>query len=201
MSKATAPVDGYIRKNSRWKAELEALRALVLETELTEDVKWRTPCYTLNDANVIMLGTFNACCTISFLKGALLKDPTRILELPGPNTQAARVIRFQSLDDIRAATPAVRALIAEAIAVERAGMTYAFKPAATFEVPAEFQARLDAMPELKAAFDALTPGRQRAYLMHFSSAKQSATRAARVERHIPQILAGKGIDDDYKSGK
>jgi len=196
MKETNPQVDGFIRKNKQWQDELKELRRIVLDSPLVEEVKWRVPCYTLEGKNVAFMGAFKESCAFSFTKGVLLKDPKKILELPGENTQSARVIRFKSVQHILENEPALKALIADAIKVEQSGQKVAFKKATEFAVPEEFQAKLDKLPALKKAFAALTPGRQRAYLLHFSGAKQSATRASRVEKWMPQILKGKGIDDD-----
>jgi uncharacterized protein YdeI (YjbR/CyaY-like superfamily) len=195
MNRATPQVDGYLRKSKKWQEELGTLRRIVLASRLTEEVKWRVPCYTFDNHNIVFLGRFNECCTLSFVKGALLKDPHRILAKPGPNTQSARVIRFTSVREIVAIEPVLKVYIDEAIEVEKAGLKVKFKKASEFKIPVEFRARLDERPALKAAFGALTPGRQRAYLLYFSAAKQSKTRESRIEKWTQQILAGKGMDD------
>ncbi|MGN6627619.1 MAG: YdeI/OmpD-associated family protein [Tepidisphaeraceae bacterium] len=189
-------VDGYVRKNKRWHDELQALRRIILDCGLVEEVKWRVPCYTDAGRNVVFLGVFKDSCTLSFVKGALLKDTQALLEAPGPNTQSARLIRFRDSKRIDELQALLSAYVQEAIAIERAGLKVVMKRTADFAVPEEFQSRLDADAALRDAFAALTPGRQRGYLLHFSSAKQSKTRAARVEAHRLRILAGKGIDDD-----
>lgn len=196
MSTTNPKVDGYIRKSKQWQPELQKLRAIILESQLTEEVKWRTPCYTLEGANLVFIGRFKDCCVLSFIKGALLKDPKGILVKPGENTQSARVIRLTSVAQIDALEPVIKSYLQEAIAAEKAGLKVTFKKITEFTVPAELQSKLDELPALKKAFTALTPGRQRAYLMHISSAKQSKTRHARVEKCMPQILSGKGLDDE-----
>lgn len=196
MSNPSAQVDGYIRKNKQWSAPLQRLREVVLGTPLTEDVKWRVPCYTLGGKNVVFLGAFKDACTLSFVKGVLLKDPRAILQRIGENTQSAKLVKFTTVDEIDRLAPVLRDYILEAIAVEQSGQKVAMKSTADFPVADEFQQQLDGNKKLKAAFEALTPGRQRAYLLYFSGAKQSKTRAARVEKVTPQILAGKGLDDD-----
>lgn len=192
----TPQVDGYIRKQKRWQQELKALRAIVLDSPLTEDVKWRAPCYTLDGANVLMLGAFKDYCCISFLKGSLMKDPKHVLQSAGPNSQAVRLVRFTTVDEVEKLAPTLKRYIAEAIALEKSGAKVELKPITEHAIPEELQAKLDEFPALKKAFESLTPGRRRAYYLHIGSAKQSATRAARVEKHIPRILQGKGIDDD-----
>ncbi|MBI1319283.1 MAG: hypothetical protein GC168_10115 [Candidatus Hydrogenedens sp.] len=182
-------------KTKQWLPELKALRALLLESELVETVKWGSPCYTLDNRNVVMLGAFRDYCVISFLKGVLLKDTKRILVAPGENSQSARVVRFTSAKDVAALAPVLRAYVAEAAALERSGAKVAFKAPDEHDVPAELQARLAKDPELKAAFEALTPGRQRGYLIHIAGAKQAATRESRIDKCRPMILAGKGMHD------
>ncbi len=188
-------VDGYIRKAKRWQAELEQLRTILLDSPLTEEFKWRSPCYTLDDKNIVIMHVFKNYCALLFIKGALMKDPAHILVQQTKNVQAARQIRFTAVDEIVELEPVIRAYIREAIAVEQAGLEVAYKPTSEFELPAEFQTKLDQDPALKTAFEALTPGRQRAYLLYFSQAKQAKTRADRVEKYIPHILAGKGLND------
>jgi len=195
MNAMNPQVDGYIRKNKKWQEELQALRAIILGCDLTEEVKWRVPCYTLNGGNVVLMNVFKEYCALGFFKGALLKDPKGVLDKPGANTRAARLIRFTQAQEIVTMEPILRAYIQEAIAVEKAGLKVDFEKDATVQIPEEVQAKFDEFPALKKAFNALTPGRQRAYLLHFSGAKQSKTRTARVEKHMPRILEGKGMDD------
>lgn len=196
MNTQSPKVDGYLRKNKTWQKELQALREIILETPLVEEVKWRVPCYTFEQGNVVFLGAFKEHCTLSFVKGALLKDSHHILTKPGENTQSARVIKFTDVEQIEAKKTILKAYIEEAIAIEKAGLKVAFKKTSEFTFPEEFQTKLDENPKLKAAFAALTPGRQRGYLLHFSGAKQSTTRASRVEKCTPRILSGKGLDDE-----
>jgi uncharacterized protein YdeI (YjbR/CyaY-like superfamily) len=195
MNRMNPKVDGYIRKNKQWQAELQKLREIIHTSELIEEVKWRVPCYTFEDHNVVFLGSFKESCVLSFVKGALLKDPKKILTKPGENTQSARVIRFTNVGEIKKLEPILKAYIDEAIAAEKAGLKVTFKKVGEFDMPDELKAKLASEPGLKAAFEKLTPGRQRAYLLHFSGAKQSTTRASRVEKCVKQILAGKGLDD------
>ena len=195
MTKTNPSVDGYIRKNKPWSQELEALRRIVLECGLTEEIKWCVPCYTFEEHNVVFLGSFKDACTLSFVKGALLKDSKEILELPGPNTQSARVIRFTEAEQITKLKPTLKAYIREAIEAEKAGLKVAFKKIDEHETPEELQAKFDDDPAFEKAFRALTPGRQRAYLIHFSGAKQSKTRTARIAKHTQRILEGKGLND------
>jgi uncharacterized protein YdeI (YjbR/CyaY-like superfamily) len=196
MNKMTRPVDGYLRKNKRWEGAMQELRTIVLDSPLKEEVKWRTPCYTFEDANVVMIGALKDCCVLSFLKGALLKDPQGILVKPGENTQAARIVRFTEVQQVVALAGVLKAYVQEAVEVEKAGMKVAFKKISAFAVPEELRQKFEEVPALKAAFQGLTPGRQRAYLMAIGAAKQAKTRVARVEKYMPQILKGKGIDEE-----
>ena len=195
MNSMNLKVDGYIRKNKRWQAELEKLRTIVLDCGLTEDVKWKSPCYMFEDSNIVLIHVFKEYCALLFFKGALLKDPIGILIQQTKNTQAARQIRFTHVDEIDELEPLLKAYIQEAIDVEKAGLEVNFKETSDFDMPEEFQKKLDENPALKTAFEALTPGRQRGYLLYFSTAKQSKTRASRVEKCIPQIFDGKGLND------
>jgi uncharacterized protein YdeI (YjbR/CyaY-like superfamily) len=179
----------------RWSVEYAALRRLCLASGLNEELKWGQACYDLNGGNVVLIHGFKDYCALLFMKGALLKDPRGILIQQTKNVQSARQIRFASLADINKQKSAIKAYIKEAIAVEKSGATVKMRSAAQFEVPEEFQKRLAADSRLARAFHALTPGRQKGYLLHFAGAKQSATRAARVEKHVPRILQGLGLDD------
>jgi len=181
-------------KERRWSAEFAALRELCITSGLNEELKWGQACYDLDGGNVVLIHGFKDYCALLFMKGALLKDPKGILVQQTKNVQAARQIRFASLSDINKQKAAIKAYIAEAIAVEKSGAKVQMKSTAQFDVPEEFLMHLDDDPALAEAFHALTPGRQKAYLLHFAAAKQSATRAARVEKHIPRILKGLGID-------
>ena len=196
MSKTNPKVDGYLRKSKQWQEELRTLRRILLDSQLTEEVKWRVPCYTFQESNIVILGRFKECCVLSFVKGALLKDANGILVKPGENTQAARVIRFTHVQQIVSMESILKAYIDEAVEVEKAGLKVAFKKVSEFIIPEELQAKLDEIPALKSAFAALTPGRQRAYLLYFSAAKQSKTREARVVKWMRHVLDGKGLDDD-----
>ena len=182
-------------KERRWNAEYAALRQLCLASGLNEELKWGQACYDLNGSNVVLIHGFKDYCALLFMKGALLKDPKRILIQQTKNVQAARQIRFASLADINKQKTAVKAYIKAAIAVEKSGAEVPMRSVAQFDVPEEFQKRLDADSKLAEAFHALTPGRQKGYLLHFAAAKQSATRAARVEKHAPRISQGLGLDD------
>src|ERR1700722_27512 len=195
MNKMTPMVDGYIRKSKQWQEELRKLRTIILDCPLTEEVKWRHPCYTFQQKNVVIIGRFKECCVLTFVKGALLKDANGILVKPGENTQAARMIRFTDVRQIAEIEPILKAYIHEAIEVEKAGLKVKFKKITEFKIPEELQNKFNKIPALKTAFAALTPGRQRAYLLYFSAAKQSKTRESRVEKCMRQILDSKGIDD------
>jgi uncharacterized protein YdeI (YjbR/CyaY-like superfamily) len=197
MSKsATNPkVDFFFSKDGAWQAEYQKLRDIILECPLTEDLKWGQPCYTLAKQNIVLIHGFKEYCALLFFKGALLKDPPGILIQQTQNVQAARQLRFVSVEEIAEKASLITAYVHEAIEVEKSGLKVEFKKTADFAVPEEFQIKLDEMPELKTAFEALTPGRQKAYLLHFASAKQSKTREARIEKAMPDIFDGKGLDD------
>jgi uncharacterized protein YdeI (YjbR/CyaY-like superfamily) len=182
-------------KEKRWSAEYAALRQLCLASGLNEELKWGQACYDLRGGKVVLIHGFKDYCALLFMKGALLEDPKGILIQQTKNVQAARQIRFASLADINKHRAAVKAYLKQAIAVEKSGAKVKMKSVAQFAVPEEFQKRLDDDPELAKAFHALTPGRQKGYLLHFAGAKQSATRSARVEKHAPRILRGLGLDD------
>jgi len=179
----------------RWSAEFAALRQLCLASGLNEELKWGQACYDLEGKNVVLIHGFKDHCALLFMKGALLKDPKGILVQQTKNVQAARQIRFAGLAEIEKRKAAVRSYLAEAIAVEKSGAKVQMKAAAQFDVPEEFAKRLENDPKLAEAFHALTPGRQKGYLLHFAAAKQSATRDARVAKHAPRILKGLGLDD------
>jgi uncharacterized protein YdeI (YjbR/CyaY-like superfamily) len=188
-------VDWFFDKAGRWEEAVRALRDIALGFPFAEELKWGCPCYTLDGANVVLIHTFKEYCALLFMKGALLKDPKGLLIQQTKNVQAARQLRFGDAGEIAKLKPAIQSLIREAIAVEKSGAKVELKKTSEFEVPEEFVDKLDDVPNLKAAFDALTPGRQRAYLLFFSSAKQSRTRVARIEKCIPAILKGKGLND------
>lgn len=188
-------VDFYFDKAGKWQKEVEKLRVIVLDCGLTEELKWGVPCYTFGNSNVVLIHVFKEYCALLFFKGALLSDANGILVQQTENVQAARQVRFTNAREIVKLEPTLKAYIYEAIEVEKAGLKVNFKKTTAFPIPEEFQKKLDKTPALKAAFDALTPGRQRAYLLHFSAAKQSRTREARVEKCMPQILKGKGLND------
>ncbi|HEY8994163.1 MAG TPA: YdeI/OmpD-associated family protein [Lacunisphaera sp.] len=188
-------VDAVLAKEDTWQKEFSKLRDIVLGFPLTEELKWGCACYTLNGSNVVLIHGFKEYCALLFTKGALLKDPEGLLIQQTKNVQAARQLRFSSLKEIVQRQSAIKACLAEAIAVEKAGIKVEYKQTEDFEVVPEFQARLRSTPSLKAAFEALTPGRQRGYLLHFAAAKQSKTREARIEKSVPAIYAGKGLND------
>jgi len=196
ITRTNPSVDGFLRKSKQWQEELRKLRQIILDCGLTEEVKWRHPCYTSNERNIVILGGFKEYCALTFVKGALIKDSKGILAKPGENTQSARVIHFTNVQQIVEIEPILKAFIHEAVEVEKSGLKVKFKKPSDFTIPEEFQTKLNKMPALKTAFRALTPGRQRAYLLYFSSAKQSNTRESRVEKHMKRILKGKGIDDE-----
>jgi uncharacterized protein YdeI (YjbR/CyaY-like superfamily) len=195
MNTMNPKVDFYFNKEKKWQQEVKKLRTIVLDCPLTEELKWGCPCYTFKDTNVVLIHDFKEYCALLFLKGALLNDAEGILIQQTENVQAARQIRFTSIEQITEMQATLKAYIYEAIEVEKAGLKYEFKKATEFNIPEEFQNKLDEMPALKTAFEALTPGRQKGYYLHFSAAKQAKTREARIEKYIPQILNGKGLDD------
>jgi uncharacterized protein YdeI (YjbR/CyaY-like superfamily) len=195
-------VDFYFSKAEKWQEELEKLRMIVLDCGLTEELKWGCPCYTFQtslaareESNIVLIHMFKEYCALLFFKGALLNDPNGMLIQQTENVQAARQVRFTNVLEIVEMEPILKAYIYEAIEVEKSGLKVALKKTADFTVPEEFQSKLDHIPALRTAFDALTPGRQRGYLFYFSQPKQSKTREARVEKYMPKILSGKGLDD------
>ena len=188
-------VDFYFSKSTKWQSELEQLREIALDCQLTEELKWGTPCYTLDGKNIVLIHDFKEYCAFLFFKGALLNDTDGILIHQSKNVQAARQIRFTNVEEIVKLKAVLKSYIYEAIEVEKAGLEVKFKKTEEFITAEEFQKKLDEFPELKTAFEALTPGRQRAYKLHFSAPKQSKTRESRVEKCIPQILDGKGLND------
>src|SRR5579864_993925 len=188
-------VDAYLGKSQKWQKEFEKLRTIVLDCQLGEELKWGVPCYTFQKRNIVLIHGFKEYCALLFFKGALLKDPKGILITQTENTQATRQIRFTNAQEIVEMEAILKSYIYEAIEVEKAGLKVAFKKTTEFTTPEEFQNKLDEIPALKAAFDALTPGRQRAYILYFSAPKQSKTRESRVEKCTQKILNGKGLDD------
>lgn len=188
-------VNFYFYKAKKWQEELEHLRMIVLDCGLTEELKWGVPCYTLGKSNLVLIHVFKEYCALLFFKGALLQDAHGILIRQTENVQAARQIRFTNVREIVEREAILKAYIYEAMEVEKAGLQVNFKKTAAFIIPEEFHNKLAEIPALKTAFNALTPGRQRAYLLHFSAPKQAITREARIEKWMPQILNGKGLND------
>ena len=190
-------VDIFLSKAQKWQEEMEKLRMICLDCWLDEEFKWGQPCYTFQNRNIVIIGELKESCALSFFKGVLLADTEGLLIAPGENTQSGRWIKFTSVQEIAEMEPILKAYIYEAIEVEKAGVQVKLKETSDFIIPEEFQNKLDAIPALKTAFYALTPGRQRAYILHFSAPKLGKTRESRVEKYIPQILSGKGLNDDY----
>ena len=195
MNNGNPKVDFFFSKAQKWQEEFKKLRTIVLACGLTEELKWGKPCYTFEKSNVVLIHGFKEYCALLFIKGALLKDAKDILIQQTRNVQAARQIRFTNIREIAKLEPVLKAYIKEAIEIEKAGLEVKLKKTSEFKVPDELQIKLDAMPVLRTAFDALTPGRQRGYVLYFSGAKQYKTRESRVEKWIPQILKGKGLND------
>jgi uncharacterized protein YdeI (YjbR/CyaY-like superfamily) len=187
-------VDGYLRKARKWQEEFKKLRRIILDCQLTEELKWGKPCYSFQNSNIVIIQGFKEFCALLFCKGALLNDANGILEKPGENTQTARRIPFTNVREIVEMEPILEAYIHEAIEAEKAGLKVNFKKNPE-PIPEELQNKLDEIPALKTAFDALTPGRQRAYILYFSAPKQSKTRESRIEKCMQQILNGKGLND------
>ncbi len=188
-------VDFYFNKATKWQEEYERLRMIILDCQLTEELKWGCPCYTFQEKNIVLIHGFKEYCALLFFKGVLLNDANGILIQQTENVQVARQIRFTNLREIIELESVLKAYVYEAIEVEKAGLNVELKKVTEFAVSAEFQDKLNHIPALKTAFEALTPGRQRAYLLYFSAPKQSKTRESRVEKYMPQILSGKGLDD------
>lgn len=188
-------VDEYLSKATKWPKELKKLRAILLDCMLVEELKWDTPCYMYQKTNIILLGSFKESCTLSFLKGALLSDTNCILSKPGENSQSARLIKFTNVKEIIELEPVLKAYIFEAIEIEKAGLKVDLSANKELTFPEELEAKLKKDKAFKKAFEALTPGRQRAYNMFFSEPKQSATRVTRIEKFTPKILMGKGMND------
>ncbi|MGF9696259.1 MULTISPECIES: YdeI/OmpD-associated family protein [Paenibacillus] len=188
-------IDPYFNKLKNWKEEFELLREIVLDCGLTEEFKWMHPCYTYDNKNIVLIHGFKDYCALLFHKGALLKDPHGILIQQTENVQAARQIRFTNVQTIDEMQLMIKAYIDEAVEVEKSGLEVEFKKHSEFTIPEELANKFVEIPDLKTAFEGLTPGRQRAYIMHFSSPKQSKTRESRVEKYIPHILDGKGLND------
>jgi len=190
-------VEFYFRKAEKWQEEFEKLRMIILDCQLTEELKWGCPCYTFGKSNVVLIHGFKEYCALLFIKGALLQDTHGLLIQQTENVQAGRQIRFSNIHEIIELEPILKAYVYEAIEVEKAGLEVSFKKNAEFNIPEELQHKFDEIPAMKIAFEALTPGRQRAYLLHFSEPKQSKTRETRIEKWLPQIMNGKGLNDPY----
>ena len=188
-------VDWFFAKDTQWQKEYEKLRKIILDCGLMEELKWGCPCYTFENTNIVLIHGFKEYCALLFFKGALLNDPNGILIQQTKNVQSARQIRFINAKEIVKMEKILKAYVYEAIEVERAGLKVKLKKTSEFKIPEEFQKRLDKSTALKKAFDALTPGRQRAYIFYFSQPKQAKTRESRIEKYIPQILDGKGLND------
>lgn len=188
-------VDFFFDEPGKWQEEFEKLRMIILACGLTEELKWGVPCYTFRKANIVLMHGFKEYCALLFFKGALLRDPDGILIRQTKNVQAARQIRFTSVREVLELEPVLKAYVHEAVELEKAGLKVNYKKTSDFAIPEEFREKLDSNPGLKTAFEALTPGRQRAYIFYFSQAKRPATRESRVEKCIPRILSGKGLDD------
>ena len=188
-------VDWFFSKDTKWQKEYEKLRTIILDCGLAEELKWGCPCYTFQNTNIVLIHGFKEYCALLFFKGALLNDPNSILIQQTENVQSARQVRFTNVREIVKMDKVLKAYVYEAIEVEKAGLKVKLKKTPDFKIPEEFQKQLDKKPALKKAFEALTPGRQRAYLLYFSAPKQSKTRESRIEKSIKQILKGKGLND------
>ncbi len=195
MSTRNPKVDAYFNKAKKWQTELELLRKIILSCQLTEELKWGVPCYMYKTDNVFLIHTFKEYCAITFFKGVLLQDSENILIQQTKNTQSARQIRYSNALEIVESEAVLKAYIYEAIEVEKAGLQVTLKPKEDYTMPEELRYKLDKMPEFKLAFESLTPGRQKGYLLFFSEAKQSKTRESRIESNIQRILNGKGLND------
>ena len=195
MNGMNPKVEFFFHKAEKWQDEYEKLRMIVLDCGLTEELKWGCPCYTFQKGNIVLIHVFKEYCALLFFKGALLQDTNGILIQQTENVQAGRQIRFTTIREIIELEPILKAYIYEAIEVEKAGLVVSFKKHDEYTIPEELQHKFEEIPALKTAFEALTPGRQRAYMLHFSSPKQSKTRESRVEKCVEQILNGKGLDD------
>ncbi|CAN5548197.1 YdeI family protein [soil metagenome] len=195
VSKKNHKVDFYFNKDNKWKKEISQLRTIVLDCGLTEELKWGVPCYSLEKRNIVLIHVFKEYCALLFFKGAILKDPKKILIQQTKNVQAARQIRFTGVQETNKMVSVLKKYIHEAIKVEKSGVKVNLKKTDEFKMPQELQNTLDKNKSLKAAFDALTPGRQRGYILYFSAPKQSKTRESRIEKYKKHILCGKGLND------
>lgn len=182
-------------KVNDWRAELKLLRRIALECDLVEELKWKIPCYTFDNKNIVLVSAFKEYCSVGFFKGVLLKDPHGILEKPGENSQSSRLIRFTDVSSITENESIVKEYILEAIKVEASGLRVEFKAKSELVIPEELESKFESHPPLRVAFESLTLGRQRGYVLHFTAPKQSKTRTARIEKCMPQILKGKGMHD------
>jgi len=194
-SSTNPSVDFYFDKDQKWQEEIKRLRIIVLDSPLNEELKWGVPCYTFEKNNIVLIHVFKEYCAILFVKGSLLKDPHGILIQQTENVQAGRQIRFTNLEEITEKETIIKDYIKEAIEVEKSGLEVTFKKNTEYKIPEELQKKFDEIPALKTAFEGLTPGRQRAYILNFSAPKQSKTRESRIEKNIEKILSGKGLDD------
>ncbi|MFJ5761939.1 YdeI family protein [Neobacillus sp. NPDC093182] len=194
-SRINLKVDEFLSNAKKWQEEMEKLRTIILDCGLTEELKWRKPCYTFQESNIVIIQDFKEYCALMFFKGVLLKDTKAILTKPGENSQTQRQIRFTNVRDIDEMEPILKDYIYEAIEVEKAGLDVNVKKSTELIIPDELQHKFAEIPALKTAFEALTPGRKRAYILYFSQAKQSKTRESRVEKYMQQILDGKGLND------
>jgi uncharacterized protein YdeI (YjbR/CyaY-like superfamily) len=188
-------LDVYFSQAEKWPTEMSELRRIFLDCQLSETLKWNKPCYTSENKNIVLIMGLKEYCAVLFFKGGLLKDPHHVLVKPGENTEVGRQMRFTSVQEILQKESILKAYIDEAIAIEKAGLKIEPKPKNELKIPEELNNKFIKFPKFKLAFDALTPGRQRAYIFHFSGAKQSKTREARIEKWMPQILKGKGLND------
>ena len=196
MEKKTGhDVEWFFEQAGQWQAEYNELRRIILSCGLMEELKWGKPCYTFEDSNIVLIHGFKEYCAVLFIKGSLLKDEQGILIQQTENVQAGRQIRFTNIEEVRALESAVKAYVQEAVEIEKAGLQVTFRPTKEYAIPEELQSKFEELPALKTAFEHLTPGRQRGYLLHFSQPKQAKTRAARVEKYVQQIFEGKGMDD------
>lgn len=195
MNEMNLKVDEFLRNAKQWQKEFKELRRIILDCQLSEELKWGKPCYTFQKSNIVIIQGFKEYCALLFVKGALLKDARDVLTTLTENTQAARQIRFTNIQEIIAMEDTLKDYLHEAIEVEKTGLKVSYKKTAEYAIPEEFQKKFDEMPALRTAFNALTPGRQRAYLLYFSAPKQSQTRESRVEKYVQQILNGKGLND------
>jgi uncharacterized protein YdeI (YjbR/CyaY-like superfamily) len=194
-AKTNPKVEFFFTKAKQWQKEFAKLRTIALGCGLTEELRWGCPCYAFEKSNIVLIHGFKEYCALLFFKGALLKDPNPMLVQQTENVQATRQLRFDSLGEILELEPIIKAYIKEAVEVEKAGLKVAYKKTAQFKMPEELQVRLDEIPAFKTAFEALTPGRQRGYILYFSAAKQAKTRESRIEKYKQQIMDGKGLDN------